>query len=113
MWKLNNTLLNGNLVKKEIKDFLEFNKNEATIMQDLRQALKHLGRRVARQPPPPRSLEDSPHDLRTTGEWNTSSDSNCAGPETELGKHLGRSRWTPPSPRSLEDFPHDLRTTSE
>ena len=34
MWKLNNTLLNNNLVKegikKEIKDFLEFNENEAT-----------------------------------------------------------------------------------
>jgi hypothetical protein len=34
MWKLNNTLLNDSLVKdeikKEIKDFLEFNENEAT-----------------------------------------------------------------------------------
>jgi hypothetical protein len=34
MWKLYNTLLNDNLVKegikKEIKDFLEFNENEAT-----------------------------------------------------------------------------------
>jgi hypothetical protein len=33
-WKLNNTLLNDNLVKeeikKEIKDFLEFNENEVT-----------------------------------------------------------------------------------
>ena len=33
MWKLNNTLLNDTLVKdeikKEIKDFLEFNENEA------------------------------------------------------------------------------------
>jgi hypothetical protein len=30
MWKLNNTLLNDNLVKEEIKklDFLEFNENE-------------------------------------------------------------------------------------
>jgi hypothetical protein len=37
MWKLNNTLLNNNFVKeeikKEIKDFLEFNKNEATHTQ--------------------------------------------------------------------------------
>ena len=34
MWKLNNTLLNNTLVKeeikKEIKNFLEFNENEAT-----------------------------------------------------------------------------------
>jgi hypothetical protein len=34
MWKLNNTLLNVTLVKeeikKEIKDFLEFNENETT-----------------------------------------------------------------------------------
>ena len=34
MWKLNNTLLNDTSVKegikKEIKDFLEFNENEAT-----------------------------------------------------------------------------------
>jgi hypothetical protein len=33
-WKLNNTLLNDNMVKeevkKEIKDILEFNENEAT-----------------------------------------------------------------------------------
>ena len=35
-WKLNNTLLNDTLVKeeikKEIKDFLEFNENEAKLM---------------------------------------------------------------------------------
>jgi hypothetical protein len=34
MWKPNNTLLNDTLIKerirKEIKDFLEFNENEAT-----------------------------------------------------------------------------------
>jgi hypothetical protein len=38
-WKLNNTLLSDNLVKgeikKEIKDFLEFNENEATIYPNL------------------------------------------------------------------------------
>ena len=38
-WKLNNTLLNDNLVKeetkKEIKDFLEFNKNEGTTYSNL------------------------------------------------------------------------------
>ena len=32
---------------------------------------KHLGHRVGRYSPPPRSLEDSPFDLQTTGEWNT------------------------------------------
>jgi hypothetical protein len=38
-WKLNNTLLNDTLVKegvmKKIKDFLEFNENEATTCPNL------------------------------------------------------------------------------
>jgi hypothetical protein len=38
-WKLNNILLNNNLVKeemmKEVKDFLEFNKNEDIIYPNL------------------------------------------------------------------------------
>jgi hypothetical protein len=43
-WKLNNSLLNGNLfrekIKKEIKDFLEFNENEATMYQNLWNTMK-------------------------------------------------------------------------
>ena len=43
-WKLNNALLNDNLVKKEIrkevKDFLEFNENEDTSYQNLWDIIK-------------------------------------------------------------------------
>ena len=44
MWKLNNTLLNDNLVKGEIekenKNVLEFNGHEGTTYQNLRDTMK-------------------------------------------------------------------------
>jgi len=45
-WKLNNALLNDNLVKeeikKEIKDYLEFNENEGTTYSNLWDTMQAL-----------------------------------------------------------------------
>ena len=59
-WKLNNTLLSDTLVKeeinKEIKDFLEFNENEATTFSNLWDTIKaflrekHIPLSVSKKP---------------------------------------------------------------
>jgi hypothetical protein len=47
-WKLNNTLLNDNLIKEEIKneikDFLEFNENKGTVYPNLWHTIKAVQR---------------------------------------------------------------------
>ena len=61
MTKLNNTLLNDNLVKEEIKkeieDFLEFNENEATIYAYLWDTMKAFlrGKLIASKKKPERT----------------------------------------------------------
>jgi hypothetical protein len=81
---------------------------------------------------PPRSLEDSPHDLRTSGEWNTTSapiqshrtwdsireaeNPAWSGSQVPSGRRQHWVTWaqserTPP--RSLEDSPRELRTSGE
>jgi hypothetical protein len=43
-WKMNNILLNDNLVNEEIKGLLEFNENEDTTHQNLRDTMKAVQR---------------------------------------------------------------------
>jgi hypothetical protein len=80
MWKLNNTQLSGTLVKeeikKEIKDFLESNENEATAYPNLWDTMKAvLRRKLATDPLGPLSA------------WNESLD--------QMGKELvGTDRQT-------------------
>ena len=54
-WKLNNALLNDNLVKEEIKkkikSFLEFNENENTLYQNLWDTMKAVVRGKLTVPP--------------------------------------------------------------
>jgi hypothetical protein len=87
----------------------------------------------SRRQTPLRYIEDSPHNLRTTGEWNTTSvpfqlrrtwDSIReaeipAWPGSQLpsgGLNQHQVTWAQSqrtAPRSVEDSPHDLRTTGK
>jgi hypothetical protein len=75
---------------------------------------KHLVLRVGRHPPAqvPRGLWQ---DLRTIGEWNTTSVpfQSCRTWDSIREAPWAWSRWTRPYPRYLEDSPSDLRTTGE
>jgi hypothetical protein len=50
MWKLNNYLLNDNLVREEIKDLLEFNENEGTTYPTLCDTMKAVLKRKTHSP---------------------------------------------------------------
>jgi hypothetical protein len=88
-WKLHNTLLNDNLVKeemrKEIKDFLEFNENEATIYSNLWDTMKAVLRGKFIAPSASKKKQESAYTSSLTTHLKTLEQKEANSPK--------RSRW--------------------